>query len=137
MLPLRLHAVLALTSPLVRKPIPILDNLYRVLSVCSGQPHEPDWQTAINECGSTKLAAARRQCEFADDALHHCPGDFAAMAIGVSYGGGQQALGNLVHSDCNKAVLEGLLQEPWMHCIVHFGSGKQRYAIHVHVLTCL
>lgn len=79
-----------LNPPLARKSIPILDSLCRVLSVCSGQPRDPDWQTAVNERGSTKLATARRQCEFADDALHHRCGNFAAMAIGVSYGGGQQ-----------------------------------------------
>lgn len=36
-----------------------------------------------------------------------------------------QVPGNLVHSDKNRAVLDGLLREKAIECMAHFGSGER------------
>lgn len=69
------------------------------------------------------IAAARAKCKFPEGCTDHHHSDFPAMAIGVSYGGGQQVPGNLVHSETNRTVLEGLLQEASIQRITNFANG--------------
>lgn len=72
-----------------RSPIPLLDDVARIIGVCSGRPKAADWGD-VNRSASSAIAAARALCNFPDGCTDHRRGDFPAMAIGVSYGGGQQ-----------------------------------------------
>ncbi|KZP13563.1 hypothetical protein FIBSPDRAFT_753265 [Athelia psychrophila] len=104
-------------------PIPLLDDVARIIGVCSGRPRATDWGN-VTRSASSAIAAARAQLNFPDGSTDHRRGQFPAMAIGVSYGGGQQVPGNLVHSNNNRAVLEGLLQDPSICRIASFANGS-------------
>lgn len=72
-----------------RTPTPLLDPLGNVFGVCSRQPKDASW-ASVSEDAAAAIEKAGGECEFPDGSTDHRRGRFPAMAVGVSYGGGQQ-----------------------------------------------
>lgn len=68
--------------------MPILDNAKRVIGICAGIPEGSDWGR-VNRDASSAIETAHSACMFADADLKHRRGDFPALAVGASFGGGQ------------------------------------------------
>lgn len=62
--------------------------------VLAGQPHDDaSWSSSVEEAASVMVSArlqGREQNLFDDGHLSHRRGEFAALAHGVSFGGGQK-----------------------------------------------
>ena len=85
------------------------------------------------------IEEARSECNFPKKAKKHRRGNFPALAVGISYGGGQrvclyntfaypsnsqQKPGNLCHSDANAAALSKLVSNDAVKKVAGFASGK-------------
>lgn len=73
-----------------RSPWPIPDNSQRVIGACIPYPKGGDWANT-NVKASGAIEAARGKCIFPAKTTseEHRRGPFPALAVGVSYGGGQ------------------------------------------------
>jgi hypothetical protein len=58
------------------------------VAVLAGRPRGDDWDIVVGEAGE-QIREARGQCQFTEKQAHHRRGDFPALAVGISYGGGQ------------------------------------------------
>ncbi|TBU45980.1 hypothetical protein BD309DRAFT_989182 [Dichomitus squalens] len=58
--------------------------------------------------------------------VQHRRGNFAAVASGISFGGGQQRVGNLAHSPYNAAILDAVKQSTAMRRIANFANNSFR-----------
>ncbi|KAI1784789.1 hypothetical protein LXA43DRAFT_899041 [Ganoderma leucocontextum] len=56
----------------------------------------------------------------------HRRGNFPAVAVGLSFGGGQQRVGNLAHTPHNAAVLNAALQSTPMQRVANFANSNMR-----------
>ncbi|KZP28375.1 hypothetical protein FIBSPDRAFT_729233 [Athelia psychrophila] len=111
-----------LANAVHRTPIPILDEIGRVFAVCVGRPNDAGWSN-VSRDAAADIAAARGACKFPSGCRKHRRGDFPALAVGVSYGGGQKRPGNLVNSRANARVLRRLLRTRALRRIAGFASG--------------
>ncbi|KAF8220098.1 hypothetical protein L208DRAFT_1335779, partial [Tricholoma matsutake] len=86
-----------------RKSIPIEDHAGWIFCVGIGQPYdsnqpeEQKWSKGMADV-EREMEEASEQCSFDSKDLNHRCGSFPALAAGVSFGGGQVILGNLVHN---------------------------------------
>ena len=74
---------------LFRAAAPILDNAGHVIAICAGSPDDPAWD-ALHQDAAAEMEATRARCFFSNDAINHRRGLFLALAIGISFGGGQK-----------------------------------------------
>jgi hypothetical protein len=65
-----------------------LDKLDRIIAVLAGRPRHDSWN-GVNEKISKIIEEVRPKCKFPKKAKAHHRGNFPAMAIGISHGGGQ------------------------------------------------
>lgn len=70
-------------------PTPILDHKERVIGVCAGRPDDASWGT-MQQDAAAELNDARERCRFSRASATHRRGQFPALAVGASFGGGQQ-----------------------------------------------
>ena len=113
----------------------------RVLGVLAGQPDDPEWGN-VAAAASAALDEARVQCGFAADGFDHRRGTFAAVARGVSFGGGQTVCapamgggytlsvvckvpGTLRNDETVANALTALCKNQAVQRIAGFGSSKQ------------
>lgn len=100
-----------------RKSMPINDHTGRVFAVGvgmpedNGQPEEQKWSGVMADWAN-EMEKGRAQCSFTDKQLNHRRGPSPALAVGISFGGGQTKPGNLAHSRPNCKVLRKLLRHP-------------------------
>lgn len=87
--PLPCPAPVHIDCPALRTPTPLLDSLGNIFGVCSGQPKDTSW-ASVCEGAAAAIKKARGKCDFPDGSINHRRGRFPAMAVGVSFGGGQQ-----------------------------------------------
>ena len=105
-----------------------MDHAGQIICVGVGQPNDDGqleqqkWSKAMEDAAA-EIEEAREQCSFGPKDLDHCRGPFPALAAGVSFGGGQVILGNLVHNRANRKVLRKLLCHPSFICISNFANG--------------
>ncbi|KAH9917197.1 uncharacterized protein B0H18DRAFT_1123790 [Fomitopsis serialis] len=104
---------------------PITDESGRVIAVLCGAPNDPAW-TGVHRDAAAAISEARLRLSFASKDVVHRRGDFPALAVGVSYGGGQKQPANLVHSSANETVLGSLLANQHVQRIASFGSNVFR-----------
>ncbi|KAF7975807.1 hypothetical protein HWV62_8493 [Athelia sp. TMB] len=104
-----------------RTPIPIQDPSGRIFAVCAGRPGKSDWD-AVSREAAAHIQTAREECRFPKGCSTHQRGPFPAMAMGVSFGGGQKQPGNLAHSEKNRHALKNLLHTRAIRRIANFGS---------------
>ena len=89
----------------------------------AGRPSHNSWDTVNNKI-TQAIEQARSECNFPKKARKHRRGNFPAMAVWISYGGGQmvcpfhtithpsnpqQKPGNLCHNEANAAALTKLI----------------------------
>ncbi|KAI0054623.1 hypothetical protein BV25DRAFT_1939900, partial [Artomyces pyxidatus] len=98
----------------------ILDRRRRIIAVLAGRPKDREGRDPSEHWAAvaSRTAAAFEKARVdhpkalkAKD-LKHRRGQFAAVASGVSYGGGQTRPGNLQHSAATNAMLAELLANP-------------------------
>ncbi|THV03575.1 hypothetical protein K435DRAFT_650968 [Dendrothele bispora CBS 962.96] len=68
---------------------PILDSQERVVAVLAGQPQAPNWKGLVSKA-TEAIARAGKELHFTDKQLNSGRGEFPAIAIGVSFGGGRK-----------------------------------------------
>lgn len=76
-----------------RKTRLILDKKERIIAVLVGQPEDPQWRDTINAAAKVLQEVERLGAEeslFAEKWLDHRRGEFLAVPVGVSFGGGQK-----------------------------------------------
>lgn len=72
-------------------PHVLLDNHKRIVGVLAGRPKDDSWRdTTRAACDA--MEQARGQCIFRDTDVEHRRGSYPCLAVGVSYGGGQQVI---------------------------------------------
>lgn len=70
--------------------MPITDDRLRVVGVCAGYPDDSTWE-ATHIAAAEAIDRARQAFRyFSEKWIRHRRGDFLALAVGVSYGGGQK-----------------------------------------------
>lgn len=84
--------ILLLTINCSRKTRLILDKEGRIIATLVGQPADPEWGHVIEDAANVmqevqQLGAAVDL--FSDSSLDHRRGEFLAIPVGVSFGGGQ------------------------------------------------
>lgn len=73
----------------------ILDKNKRIVAVLVGQPNDPTWKVAVDEAANVMQEVANEgisENRFSDKHFSHRRGDFIAIPVGVSFGGGQTVL---------------------------------------------
>lgn len=110
-----------------RTPFCLVDEEGRVACPLPGCPDDDDWgkviadaERVINEVREEGLGRNHFQAKD----LHSRRGDFVVLATGVSFGGGQQRPGNLVHSAPRRRLLEKLLSNKSIQRIAGFQSSE-------------
>ncbi|TDL13952.1 hypothetical protein BD410DRAFT_817250 [Rickenella mellea] len=104
-----------------RTPKPLVDSENRVLGVLAGQPKDEGWAGVATDAFDA-IQDERGRMSFSDKQVNHRRGDFPAVGVGVSYGGGQRAPGNLDHSELNRRALNRLLNRRSIIRIAGFGN---------------
>ena len=75
-----------------RKTLLILDKEGRIVAILVGQPDDPEWLYVINDAAEVMQEVQRLGAEsdlFSEKSLAHRQGEFLAIPVGVSFGGGQ------------------------------------------------
>ncbi|KAL6309253.1 hypothetical protein BKA93DRAFT_821580 [Sparassis latifolia] len=134
-----LESLLADGFRLQKTPHVLLDQEEHIVAVLAGRPDDAGWDGVIDD--ATRLIAdIGKACIFTDEQMYHRRGKFPALAMGVSYGGGQTAPGNLLHSKTNGMQLHHLLHSKSIQRVAGFGSIAftyyapklfQNYAVHL------
>lgn len=102
---------------------PIVDNDGRVIAVLAGRPSDAGWEE-LQRRAASKLKDCRHGCRFSGKLAENRRGGFPALAIGVSFGGGQRRPQNLVNGRANQKVLEYLNSQAEFKRIAGFGSSR-------------
>lgn len=87
-----------------------------------GRPDDNSWDVVHKEAADA-LEGARSACAFHPKNTCHRRGNFPALAIGISHGGGQLKPKNCVNGASNGRVLESLVAHPAFRRIAGFASG--------------
>lgn len=110
-----------------RTAVPIVDCLGRIIAILAGRPDDQlvpagrNWDKAISDAVTAlKEARTKLRC---NSGSSHRRGDFFALTVGLSYGGGQTKPGNLVHNKTACSVLDQLLSHPSFIRISGFSNG--------------
>ncbi|KAI9069582.1 hypothetical protein FKP32DRAFT_1671248 [Trametes sanguinea] len=100
---------------------PILDKSGRVFAVLAGRPQDPGWDS-INANLQDIFENARDAYSLETKQLTHRRGNYAAVGVGISYGGGQQRASNLSQSTHNQAVTDLLLRHTGVRRVANFAN---------------
>lgn len=122
--------------------MPICSADGRVIACLVGRPDDGDYLQLTRRV-ATKIDSTREDLRLNDGQRSHRRGEFPALAMGLSYGGGQrvshtictmmliilipllpQSPGNLVHSKNNRLLLESLLRDADVQRIAGYQSGE-------------
>ncbi|KAE9402352.1 hypothetical protein BT96DRAFT_937307 [Gymnopus androsaceus JB14] len=79
---------------------------------CIGRPRDPNWMPDINKEAAWVLDKARVNLKLSAKQANNQQGEFTAIAIGYSHGGGQMEPSNSKHCKKNLKVLKSLLANP-------------------------
>lgn len=97
-----------------------------MIAVLIGRPNDANWDQ-IHASAAEALESARASCSFPPEDAVHRRGAYAAIARGISYGGGQLRPGNLANSPRNRRVVDALASHQSFVRIAGFASGKPQY----------
>ncbi|TDL14064.1 hypothetical protein BD410DRAFT_846382 [Rickenella mellea] len=92
--------------------------------VLVGRPHDDSWMAEVADDAAAAIHEASSECAFTKAQTDHRRGRFPALAIGVSFGGGQRLPGNLANTAKNKSALERLLQRSSIKRLASFASSS-------------
>lgn len=105
-----------------RTPTPIIDSSRRMIGLLAGHPDDPSWDSVHAEAAAL-IEGLRSKLNVPKKFKKHRRGNFPALAIGISHGGGQTAPGNLQNNKPNTAVLEALIGHRVFKRLSCFASG--------------
>jgi hypothetical protein len=71
-----------------RTPTSVLDKQEHIIAVLAGWPANGSWDSITQDI-SQNIEAAHLECKFSKNAEKHRQGNYWALSIGISYGGGQ------------------------------------------------
>ena len=131
-----------------RKTLLIVDKEGRIIAALVGQPDDPEWRYVIDN--ATNIMQEVQQLGaavdlFSDSSMDHRRGEFLAIPVGVSFGGGQtvraspglyegflvlnspQVPGNLVHTRAMRRLIQKIMQSRSIQRIAGFQSSKRCY----------
>lgn len=87
------NAVIFLTTlHISSKTILVIDSMKRIIAVLVGHPNDPEWYQVVSDSTKLMQEVQREGMElgvFLEKYVSHRRGDFLALPVGVSYGGGQ------------------------------------------------
>jgi len=134
------------TQCLHRKTRFITDAQKRIIAVLVGHPNDPGWKIVAKDAAALMEEVRMLGLEsdaFDEKYITHRRGDFVAIPVGISYGGGgtvslsfhfikyaHQLLahfkkpGNLVHTKARRRLIQKLLDSPSIQRIAGFQSSK-------------
>ncbi|KAF8872686.1 hypothetical protein BD779DRAFT_1452535, partial [Infundibulicybe gibba] len=101
---------------------PICDGEGRVVAVLAGRPNSGGYLECTQQLAKTLLDAGSKARLSTGQKVHR-RGEYRALSVGVSFGGGQKRPGNLVHKANNTKILESVMSDPNMRRVAGFGSG--------------
>jgi len=87
--------ILIFKTPLImccRKTLLILDKEGWIVAILVGQPDDPGWLYVIDDAAKVMQEVQQMGAEldlFSEKSLDHRRGEFLAIPVGVSFGGGQ------------------------------------------------
>ncbi|KAI9068915.1 hypothetical protein FKP32DRAFT_1587310 [Trametes sanguinea] len=99
----------------------LVDSNGAVVGMLAGKPQDPTWGETVAQVNEA-MSAASAACRFSAVQKSHRRGDFATLAQGFSFGGGQTAPGNIRNKPVNARALAELCQHPAMLRIAGFGN---------------
>ena len=73
-----------------REARPLVDKEERVFGVVAGRPRDREGWDMVERDATQALREAREACSLSAQQSDHRRGRFPALAVGVSYGGGQR-----------------------------------------------
>ncbi|KAI9059332.1 hypothetical protein FKP32DRAFT_1580108, partial [Trametes sanguinea] len=115
---------------------PILDRDGRVFAVLGGQPRDRSWVDINSQLGNL---IARSTASY-PQTPHHRRGHYIAVTTGISFGGGQERVSNLVNDPDTQAMLDSLLQQSAVRRIACFQNSIMRLfapRLHAHYAETL
>ncbi|KAJ7271571.1 hypothetical protein C8J57DRAFT_1064738 [Mycena rebaudengoi] len=108
-----------------RDPKLVLDVHGRIIVILIGTPEDPDWDEVIKDAIKAMKRARRhgaRRGLFKTGDMRHRRGRYLPLHSGVSFGGGQQRPGNLVHGKEYRRIVKHLLKNKSIRRIAGFQS---------------
>ncbi|CDO73126.1 hypothetical protein BN946_scf185007.g180 [Trametes cinnabarina] len=101
---------------------PVVDRNGRVFAVLGGQPRDRSWEDINSQMGNV---IARSTASYTQTPLHR-RGHYIAVTTGISFGGGQEHISNLVNDPATQKVLDSLLQQSAVRWIASFQNSIMR-----------
>jgi len=93
----------------------------------------------MEQGAAAEVDSARERCQFSRNSATHRRGEFPALAVGASFGGGQQvsrrSLGSQIHS--NIYAVGSWKYCEYRHQCRHPILTSQQYRIHPHCWICV
>ncbi|KAG1721317.1 uncharacterized protein EDB91DRAFT_1088492 [Suillus paluster] len=102
-------------------PHVLLDKDRRTIGVLAGHPKDDGWHDTVAAV-CTAMEHARDCCAFRRENMEHRRGAYPCLAVGVSFGGGQEIPSNLVHAEQNQEPLQLLLDHKAVQRLAGFGN---------------
>lgn len=122
-----------------RTPFKIVDTEGRVIGLLAGRPADPAWDNVASEAYAA-MARAAKEATFSAKQKLHDRGNFATLAVGVSFGGGRtvrqcpprlfavtelyQVPGRVDNTPAHQKILSALCANPAIRRLAGFGSGE-------------
>ncbi|KAK7676009.1 hypothetical protein QCA50_021044 [Cerrena zonata] len=113
-------------------PFVITDEEDRIFVIFAGRPQDPSYEDdrlaadAVLEDTHAKLQFGSNGCQVLPRPTNGCGknrrGGFKTANVGISYGGGQKAPGNLCHTKHNQEVLRSFFQQPCIKRLATFAN---------------
>lgn len=101
---------------------PLADSDGRVFGVLAGMPKDKGW-AEVGAAAAKAIEEARLQVNIPPKLSNHCRGQFPALAVGISHGGGQTEP-CVLQNYGNSPVLARLLNESSLKRIAGFTNSK-------------
>ncbi|TFK59977.1 hypothetical protein BDN72DRAFT_779999, partial [Pluteus cervinus] len=111
-------------------PTLILDSENRITTILVGAPEDSSWDSVISRCEEVMIRvrdSGLKADVFTRDHQQHRRGNFVAVPLGISHGGGRAEPGNFYHPPKRLEIVEPLIQDPDMTRLAGFQSSALSY----------
>ncbi|KAI0359456.1 hypothetical protein OH77DRAFT_1493690 [Trametes cingulata] len=120
-------------SPFASSPCPLVDEQDRVFAVLAGRPRDSQEWSDINEKAMEAFEEARATLKLTEKQTANRRGDYAAVSVGVSFGGGQTHPANFSLTGKKQAAVEKLLSNRAVCRLAGFGDSCMKlFAARLH-----
>ncbi|PPQ80230.1 hypothetical protein CVT25_003529, partial [Psilocybe cyanescens] len=103
--------------------MPLVDNKQRVVGICAGVPDKDNTWSEVHHHAAELLESARPHLSFNRKDKKHRRGNFSALSVGISHGGGQPYPKTLRQDARNEPILEELMKDKVFERISGFATG--------------